>query len=189
MTSCTIDYLTKDPLSASYTIIYAIFVYFIPLAVILYSYFFIVLTVAKHEKTLRDQARKMNVASLRTNVDAGKTSAEMRLAKIAVVTVSLWFGAWTPYLVIAWMGILTNGDRLTPLNTIWGSVFAKSAACYNPIVYAISHPRYRQALIQKFPGLACVPPQEDQAPDVKSQLSVATGISKTVSEKVQESEA
>lgn len=181
MTSCTVDYLTKDPLSASYTIVYGIFVYFVPLFIIAYSYFFIVRSVANHERTLREQAKKMNVASLRANVDTNASSAEMRLAKVALVTVSLWFMAWTPYLVVAWAGILTNGDHVTPLSTIWGAVFAKAAACYNPVVYAISHPRYKAALFKKFPSLACA--AEPEVSDTRSEMSVAASIPESVTEK------
>lgn len=47
---------------------------------------------------MREQAKKMNVASLRST-EAQNTSAECRLAKVALMTISLWFMAWTPYLV------------------------------------------------------------------------------------------
>lgn len=52
------------------------------------------------------------------------------------MTISLWFMAWTPYLVINFTGVL-DGAPLTPLATIWGSLFAKANAVYNPIVYGI----------------------------------------------------
>jgi len=91
--------------------------------------------VSAHEKAMREQAKKMNVKSLRSSEDAEK-SAEGKLAKVALVTISLWFMAWTPYLVINCMGLF-KFEGLTPLNTIWGACFAKSAACYNPIVYGI----------------------------------------------------
>lgn len=47
---------------------------------------------------MREQAKKMNVASLRS-AEAQNTSAECKLAKVALMTISLWFMAWTPYLV------------------------------------------------------------------------------------------
>lgn len=77
----------------------------------------------------------MNVASLRSSEDANK-SAEAKLAKVALITISLWFMAWTPYSVINYIGIF-GGPKLTPLSTIWGSLFAKANAVYNPIVYGI----------------------------------------------------
>lgn len=93
---------------------------------------------AAHEKGMREQAKKMNVASLRSSDDANK-SAEAKLAKVALITISLWFMAWTPYLIINYEGIFSGGGRLTPLSTIWGSLFAKANAVYNPIVYGIRY--------------------------------------------------
>lgn len=91
--------------------------------------------VSAHEKAMREQAKKMNVKSLRSSEDTEK-SAEAKLAKVALVTISLWFTAWTPYLIINYMGLF-KVPNLTPLNTIWGAVFAKTSAVYNPIVYGI----------------------------------------------------
>lgn len=175
MTTCTIDFLTKDWKSASYVLVYGSFVYFVPLSVIVHSYYHIVKTVAIHEKQLRIQAKKMKVSSLRTNQSQKKTRAEFRLAKIALVTVALWFMAWTPYLIIAWYGIFGSGEKLTPLTSIWGSIFAKTSACYNPIVYAISHPKYRAALVKKFPSLACT--AVDDSDDKSDTQSAVTAIS------------
>lgn len=102
---------------------------------------------------MREQAKKMNVASLRSG-EQDSTSAEAKLAKVALTTISLWFMAWTPYLVINYIGIFGAG-KISPLATIWGSLFAKTNACYNPIVYAISHPKYRASLHEKFPCFVC----------------------------------
>lgn len=52
------------------------------------------------------------------------------------MTISLWFMAWTPYLVINYAGIFKT-MTISPIVTIWGSVFAKANAVYNPIVYGI----------------------------------------------------
>lgn len=91
-----------------------------------------------------------------------------------MMTVGLWFMAWTPYLTIAWVGVFSDGAKLTPLTTIWGSVFAKANACYNPIVYGISHPKYRQALGRRFPSLVCVPPPGSD--DTRSEASGITTL-------------
>lgn len=121
MTACGTDYLSKEWLSRSYILIYSVFCYFMPLLLIIYSYFFIVQVeyyflfyiifefwanlqllvsrnvkwtmfsiskddewfqaVAAHEKGMREQAKKMNVASLRSS-EAANTSAECKLAKV-----------------------------------------------------------------------------------------------------------
>jgi r-opsin len=80
MTACGTDYLNKDWFSRSYIFVYSIFCYFIPLFSIIYAYFFIVGAVAAHEKNMKEQAKKMNVASLRSEDKA--QSAECKLAKV-----------------------------------------------------------------------------------------------------------
>nr|QWV42659.1 long wavelength sensitive opsin 3 [Eulasia bombylius] len=153
MTACGTDYLSKSWVNKSYILAYSAFVYFLPLFTIIYSYWFIVQAVAAHEKAMREQAKKMNVASLRSS-DTNETSAECKLAKVALVTISLWFMAWTPYLITNYIGVFETAS-ITPLGSIWCSVFAKTGSVYNPIVYAISHPKYKQALHAKFPFLQC----------------------------------
>jgi len=171
MTACGTDYLTKDWVSRSYILTYSMACYFSPLFLIIYSYWFIVQAVAAHEKNMREQAKKMNVASLRS-AEAQSTSAECKLAKVALMTISLWFLAWTPYFVINYTGIFEGGN-ITPLFTIWGSLFAKANSVYNPIVYGISHPKYRAALFKKFPSLAC----SDSPGDNQSVASGVTAVS------------
>ncbi|XP_013166631.1 PREDICTED: opsin-1-like [Papilio xuthus] len=174
MTACGLDYLTKNWFSRSYILTYSFCVYYTPLLLIIYSYYYIVKAVAAHEKTMRQQAKKMNVASLRS-VDDTNTSAECKLAKVALMTISLWFMAWTPYTVINYTGVFETAS-ISPLATIWGSVFAKANAVYNPIVYGISHPKYRAALYQKFPSLSCQPSAEEVA-------SVVSGVTTCCDEK------
>ena len=163
MTACGTDYLSHDNLSRSYIAVYAIFVYWLPLLTIIYSYYYILKAVSAHEKNMREQAKKMNVASLRSAENVNQ-SAECKLAKVALMTISLWFMAWTPYLIINYTGIFTK-SKITPLATIWGSLFAKANAVYNPIVYGISHPKYRAALIKKYPALAC-----SSEPDIVAEV-------------------
>lgn len=174
MTACGTDYLTKDWVSRSYILVYSVWVYFAPLLTIIYSYWFIVKAVAAHEKQMREQAKKMNVASLRS-ADQANTSAECKLAKVALMTISLWFLAWTPYLVTNYTGIF-EGAKISPLATIWCSLFAKANAVYNPIVYGISHPKYQAALFKKFPSLACARSDDDAS-------SAASGTTTTSEEK------
>ena len=113
-----------------------------PLLVIAYCYYFIVRTIVKHERTLRDQAAKMNVASLRSTTGVSD-NAEVRVAKAALLNISLWVAMWTPYAAICVQGALGYHATITPLVTILPALIAKSASIANPIVFAISHPKYR----------------------------------------------
>ncbi|KAG7200523.1 hypothetical protein KM043_001087 [Ampulex compressa] len=174
MTACGTDYFSRDIVSVSYIVLYSIWCYFMPLFLIIWSYWYIIKAVAAHEKNMREQAKKMNVASLRS-AENQNTSAECKLAKVALMTISLWFMAWTPYLIINWSGIF-NTMKISPLTTIWGSLFAKANAVYNPIVYGISHPKYRAALFQRFPSLACAPEPAPPGADATSTVSGVTTV-------------
>jgi len=172
MTACGTDYLTEDTFSHSYLYIYSVWVYIFPLFFNIYLYSFIIKAVANHEKQMREQAKKMGVKSLRSE-ESQKTSAECRLAKVALMTVSLWFMAWTPYFIINYTGML-NKAAVTPLFSIWGSVFAKANAVYNPIVYAISHPKYRAAMEKKLPCLSCNNDSHDNISSDNSSAATTT---------------
>uniref|UniRef100_A0A336MTM8 CSON003862 protein n=1 Tax=Culicoides sonorensis TaxID=179676 RepID=A0A336MTM8_CULSO len=175
MTACGTDYISQDWLSRSYLCAYSFFVYELPLFLIIFSYYHILKTVFAHEKSMRDQAKKMNVTSLRSSEENKTQSTEAKLAKVALMTITLWFMAWTPYLVINWAGMFQLA-KITPLFSIWGSVFAKTSCVYNPIVYGISHPKYRAALAKTFPSLVCGQTENDSA----STASGSTGDAQSV---------
>ncbi|CAD7092090.1 unnamed protein product [Hermetia illucens] len=171
MTACGIDYLGRDWSTRLYVICYPLCVYYTPLFLICYSYWFILQAVSAHEKAMREQAKKMNVKSLRSSEDAEK-SAEAKLAKVALTTISLWFFAWTPYLIINYCGLFKY-SKISPLTTILGGIFAKTSAVYNPIVYGISHPKYRLALKEKCPCCVFGKVEKDQPADNQSQATAA----------------
>ena len=77
----------------------------------------------------------------------------MKIAKVAITNVCLWAGIWTPYAVVAMLPVFGYRDFLTPLVCQVPSFAAKTASVLNPIVFAISHPKYREALARKCPCL------------------------------------
>lgn len=80
------------------------FSYVFPMSLIIYYYSQIVSHVANHEKALRDQAKKMNVESLRSNQNQASGSVEIRIAKAAITVCFLFVASWTPYAVLALIG-------------------------------------------------------------------------------------
>nr|BAG80976.1 opsin [Triops granarius] len=157
--SCSFDYLTRDSSTKSFGLCLFFFDYVTPLSIIVFAYFHIVRAIFEHEKILREQAKKMNVTSLRSNADQNAQSAEIRIAKVALINISLWVAMWTPYATIVLQGLLGNQENITPLVSILPALIAKSASIYNPVIYAISHPRYRVALQQKLPWF-CIHEEE-----------------------------
>ncbi|XP_042242661.1 compound eye opsin BCRH1-like isoform X1 [Homarus americanus] len=170
--SCSYDYLTQDWNTKSYNIAIFIFDFFLPASIIICSYVFIVKAICAHEAGMRAQAKKMNVSNLRSN-EADNQRAEIRIAKTAIANVSLWLTCWTPYAAITIQGVLGHHENITPLVTMLPALLAKSASCYNPFVYAISHPKFRQALTVHLPWF-CVHETQPKNDDSKSVTSNTT---------------
>jgi r-opsin len=126
-----------------------------PIIVIVGCYFFIVKAVFNHEEELRGQAKKMKVTSLRSiNKDQElAVSAEIRAAKVAVVNILLWIFAWAPFTTIAMVGTWYDASFVTPLMSELPIICAKTSALYNPVIYALSHPKYRECLKELYPWL------------------------------------
>jgi len=160
--SCSYDGLTTTPTNKYYQLFYAISIYFIPVTIIASCYFFIVQAVFKHEDEMRQQAKKMNVTSLRSG-EQNAVSAEIRIAKVAIINVSLWLFSWTPYMVFCLMGTWGDQSGITPLASELQSLMGKTSCAYNPIIYCLSHPKFREIIKQLHPWICIVPDEKKKS--------------------------
>lgn len=86
LSTCSFDYFDVSFDNKLFVMILFTFAYVIPIALIIFYYSQICRHVFSHEKTLRNQAKKMNVGSLRMNQEAnGRMTAEIRIAKATIV--------------------------------------------------------------------------------------------------------
>ncbi|XP_039285228.1 opsin, ultraviolet-sensitive [Nilaparvata lugens] len=178
LTSCSFDYLTKSESIQYWVGTMFVICYCIPMSLIIYYYSQIVSHVVNHEKALREQAKKMNVDSLRSNQAQQNQSAEVRIAKVAITICFLFVASWTPYAVVAMIGAFGNQALLTPGLTMIPACTCKAVACIDPYVYAISHPRYRVELAKRLPWLAI----KEAAPVSETQSAVTETTASTPAE-------
>ena len=66
--------------------------------------------------------------------------------QVAITNVMLWVTIWSPYAFVNMIAVFGNQLVVTPLVSQIPAFIAKAASCFNPVVYAISHPKYREAL-------------------------------------------
>nr|AAD34222.1 rhodopsin [Papilio glaucus] len=161
LTSCTFDYLTTTFDNKLFVASMFVCVYVFPMLAIMYFYSGIVKQVFAHEAALREQAKKMNVDSLRSNQNASAESAEIRIAKAALTVCFLYVASWTPYGVMSLIGAFGDQNLLTPGVTMIPALACKGVACIDPWVYAISHPKYRQELQKRMPWLQIDEPDDN----------------------------
>jgi len=173
--TCSYDYVTQTQNNKMAILSLFIFNFVVPMFIIVGCYYGIVMAVFKHEDELRQQAKKMNVASLRSNSDQNAVSAEIRIAKVAILNITLWTSAWTPFAVICMLGVWGDVSKITPLVSAIPVIIAKTSCVYNPIIYAISHPKYRECLKDMFPAMCInVEKEKEKAAAIKDNASETT---------------
>jgi len=150
--TCSYEYMEQSTNVQSFVIFTLFTNYIFPIGIAIFFYSQIVMAVVNHEKALKEQAKKMGVDSLRSGEKA-EESAEMKICKVAVTNVFMWIAIWTPYAGVVMMAVFGDRNKITPLMAQCPSMAAKAATCFNPIVFALSHPKYREALGKKFPCL------------------------------------
>ena len=96
-----------------------------------------------------NQNQKFNETKIQNLQDDGGDSAEVKIAKVAITNVMLWVGIWSPYAIVCMICCFGDRSLVSPLVSQLPSFFAKIASCLNPVVFAVSHPKYREALAVK----------------------------------------
>ncbi|XP_075465996.1 melanopsin-B-like isoform X2 [Ascaphus truei] len=146
--SCTWDYITSSAANKSYTMMLCCCVFFIPLLIISHCYLFMFLAIrstGRNVQKLGSCGRKSFLSPSMKN--------EWKMAKIAFVIIIVFVLSWSPYAcvtLIAWAG---HGTSLTPYSKTVPAILAKASAIYNPIIYGIFHPKYRETIHKTVPCL------------------------------------
>ncbi|EDV51531.1 opsin, ultraviolet-sensitive [Drosophila erecta] len=137
LTTCSFDYLNKETPARIFMALFFVAAYCIPLTTIVYSYFYILKVV-------------FTASRIQSNKDKAKT--EQKLAFIVAAIIGLWFLAWSPYAIVAMMGVFGLERHITPLGSMIPALFCKTAACVDPYLYAATHPRFRVEVRMLFYG-------------------------------------
>ncbi|XP_003466192.2 melanopsin [Cavia porcellus] len=148
LTSCSWDYVTFTPSVRAYTMLLFCFVFFLPLLVIIYCYIFIF-------RAIRETGRAFESCgeSPRRRRQWQRLRSEWKMAKIALLVILLFVLSWAPYSAVALVAFAGYAHMLTPYMNSVPAVIAKASAIHNPIIYAITHPKYRAAIVQHLPCL------------------------------------
>lgn len=135
LTACSFEYLDTGRDAKIFMFTYFVCAWVMPLLVIVYCYFYILRIVLTADR-------------LQSSKEKNKT--EIKLALVVFGIIGLWFLAWTPYAIVALLGITNNEHFLTPLTSMIPALFCKTSAVLNPLIYAVNHPRFRSELRRLF---------------------------------------
>ena len=116
-----------------------------------------------------------------TKADQEKRS-EIKTAKVSLITIASFCFSWTPYGIVALLGIFYPHEEMmvTPLMAMIPVMFAKASAAYNPIIYALSHPKFREEIDRQFPWLlVCCKPERKAIDRTVSDTRTGSVMSRT----------
>nr|CAD7393856.1 unnamed protein product [Timema cristinae]CAD7428594.1 unnamed protein product [Timema monikensis] len=139
LTSCSFDYLTEDDTSRNFIYVFFTAAWVLPFCLITYCYARIFHAVIR--------AKGMKDSDGDSSKHCQEHRMELKLASVVIGVVGLWFVAWTPYAVIALLGVAGQYRYITPLSSMVPALFCKTASCIDPFVYAVTHPRFRKELL------------------------------------------
>ncbi|XP_060943426.1 melanopsin-A-like [Limanda limanda] len=189
LTSCSWDYMTFTPSVRAYTMLLFIFVFFLPLFIIIYCYFFIFRAIRNTNQAVgKFHGSTHSHSSGRDSLKSHhRLQNEWKMAKIALIVIMLYVISWSPYSAAALTAFFGYADMLTPYMHSVPAVIAKASAIHNPIIYAITHPKYRVALAKYIPFLGvllCVHPRDIRSSSssfVSTRRSTVTSQSSDIS--------
>ncbi|XP_051809813.1 melanopsin-like [Acanthochromis polyacanthus] len=169
-TSCSWDYMSFTAAVRAYTVLLFTFVFFLPLAVIAGCYLAIFRAVQRASREVE------RLSGGETNRAYQRLRGEWRLAKVALGVILLFVVSWSPYSAVALTATAGYAHLLTPYMNSVPAVIAKASAIHNPIIYAITHPKYRAAIGRHVPLLRVV--LQLQEKDLRSSLSSSAASSR-----------
>lgn len=140
LTSCSFDYLTDDAREKGFILVFFTAAWCIPFTMIAYCYI----------KILTAVWVTSEMAGSRFGQEQEKRKTEIRLGYVVVGVIVLWFLSWTPYAVVALLGVFDQKKYITPLGSMVPALFCKAASCTDPWIYAITHPRFKNELTKLF---------------------------------------
>ncbi|KAM8956987.1 melanopsin [Lycaon pictus] len=151
LTSCSWDYMSFTPSVRAYTMLLFCFVFFLPLLVIVYCYVFIFRAIRETGQAL--QTFRACEGGARSPRQRQRLQREWKMAKMELLVILLFVLSWAPYSAVALTAFAGYSHVLTPYMNSVPAVIAKASAIHNPIIYAITHPKYRMAIAQHLPCL------------------------------------
>ena len=137
---CSIRWQSSDPLDITFVACIFLFFFFGPVVTMVIAYYSVYnnmkkMTLNAHGLWGENAAPTMEVIQ-----------AEGKIGRMAFMMSTCFLFAWTPYAVVSLYAIINQPEDITPLVATLPALFAKTAPCYNPVIYFLSYKKFRESL-------------------------------------------
>ena len=157
---CSIRWQSSHPRDILFVACVFLFFFFLPIVVMVTAYS----SIYNNMRKMTRNAHGMWGENAAPTMEA--IQAERKTARMAFIMSTCFLFAWTPYAVVTLYAIILMPEHISPVVAMLPSMFAKTAACYNPVIYCLLFKKFRDSLgqtLRAFKG--CFKKQETTALD------------------------
>uniref|UniRef100_A0A3Q0KTR1 Putative opsin-like receptor n=1 Tax=Schistosoma mansoni TaxID=6183 RepID=A0A3Q0KTR1_SCHMA len=144
-TSCTFDYISNDMPSLLFSGGMYIFGFMFPVLLCIYCYVNLLKIVRNNERVVLISLSNDGASKQRESV-RNRKRLDIEATKSVILSLLFYLMSWTPYAMVCLISILGQSYFLTPTIAEMPHIFAKMAAIYNPILYAFTNRKFKNAL-------------------------------------------
>ncbi|CAH8681626.1 unnamed protein product, partial [Schistosoma rodhaini] len=144
-TSCTFDYISNDMPSLLFSGGMYIFGFMFPVLLSIYCYANLLRIVRNNEKIVLISLSNDGASKQHKSV-RNRKRLDIEATKSVILSLLFYLMSWTPYAMVCLISILGQPYFLTPTIAEMPHIFAKMAAIYNPILYAFTNRKFKNAL-------------------------------------------
>ena len=137
---CSIRWQSSESRDTAFVGCIFFFFFLVPIVSMVTAYFKIFSTVKKMTRNARDLWGKSADPTLEA------LQSERKVARMAFVMSFCFLFAWTPYATVALYSAIGKPGKISPLVATLPALFAKTAPCYNPVIYFLMFKKFRQSL-------------------------------------------
>ena len=171
---CSIRWQSADPHDIAYIVCIFLFFFVVPIIVIVTSYCLIYHNVKKITKHALEMWGE-NAAPTQEAIQA-----EVKTARMAFLMSFCFLFAWTPYAIVSLYAVIGKPQSVSPLVATLPALFAKTAPCYNPVIYFYLFKKFRYSLRQVMRPLCgrFMKADETSAMNIEFMTTYSTGNEK-----------
>lgn len=144
---CSIRWQSSRPRDIVFVACIFLFFFFIPIIVMVTAY----TSIYHNMKKMTRNAHGMWGEDAAPTVEA--IQAERKTARMAFMMSICFLFAWTPYAVVSLYAIILMPENISLVVATLPSLFAKTATCYNPVIYFLLYKKFRDSLGQTLRSL------------------------------------
>ncbi|CAH8587105.1 unnamed protein product [Schistosoma turkestanicum] len=150
-TSCTMDYISTDLNNRLFNVGLFGFGFLCPLFLSLFCYSRIILIVRSRGKDFIEMAASSKGTNQKEKgANVSSTKSDTFVLKSSAILLGVYSLCWTPYAAVCFIALIGYSDYITPVMVELPCLFAKTAALWDPCIYAFRYPKFRALLQRRF---------------------------------------